>query len=106
MGAGVRGHNEPSNIHICWEGGLERATGPNVGVWNPTPEQEATLVKLLHNIKKRHPSMKEVVGHKDLAASECPGLPRGGVAQWWAEKQKAQVPSNWLITLIKAIFGR
>jgi hypothetical protein len=85
IGAHVGGHNS-GNIGICWEGGLDHATGPNVGVWNITPEQEATLIHLLHNIQKRHPSCKNIVGHIDLAPSQCPGLPKGGVAQWWKEK--------------------
>jgi len=85
LGAHVSGHNS-GTIGICFEGGLERATGPNVGVWNPTPEQEETLIHLLNNIMKRHPTIKRVVGHIDLAPSQCPGLPKGAVEQWWAEK--------------------
>ena len=84
-GAHVRGHNS-GTIGICWTGGLDRASGPNVGVWNPTPEQEETLVKLIRDIQKRHPDAKRVVGHKDLVATECPGLPKGGVAAWWSDR--------------------
>jgi hypothetical protein len=85
LGAHVRGYNN-NTIGICWEGGLERETGPNVGVWNPTEAQEATLIQLLHNIQKRHPSCKNVVGHIDVGPSQCPGLPKGGVEKWWKEK--------------------
>jgi hypothetical protein len=85
LGAHVRGNNS-GTIGICWAGGLERTSGPNVGVWNPTPQQETVLVQLIHDIQKRHPSATRVIGHKDLVATECPGLPAGGVAQWWKEK--------------------
>ncbi len=85
IGAHVGGKNS-NRLGICWEGGIERDTGPNVGVWNISPEQEATLIDLLHNIQKRHPSCKNIVGHIDLAPSQCPGLPKGGVAEWWKEK--------------------
>ena len=83
LGAHVRGHNS-GTIGICWAGGLERSSGPNVGVWNPTEAQEQTLIQLIRDIQKRHPDAKRVIGHKALAPTECPGLPKGGVAEWWA----------------------
>jgi hypothetical protein len=42
------------------------------------------MVQLIRDIQKRWPDAKRVVGHKDLVATECPGLPKGGVAKWWA----------------------
>lgn len=105
MGAGVRGHNGADIVHICWEGGLERATGPNKGVWNPTPEQEATLIRLLTDMKKRHPKLKTVVGHIDLAPTQCPGLPKGGVAKWW-EENKPKEAKHWIVQLILQLLGR
>jgi N-acetylmuramoyl-L-alanine amidase len=91
LGAHVRGHNS-GTIGICWAGGLDRNTGPNVGVWNPTPEQEACMVRLIRDIQARHPGATRVVGHNDLVATLCPGLPKGGVAQWWA-RQSAPKPA-------------
>ena len=85
MGAHVGGHNS-GTLGICFEGGLERATGPNVGVWNPTPEQEETLITLINNILQRHPTITRVVGHIDLDNTQCPGVPKGAVEKWWAEK--------------------
>jgi N-acetylmuramoyl-L-alanine amidase len=85
LGAHVRGHNS-GTIGICWAGGLDRASGPNVGVWNPTPAQEAAMVQLIRDIQKRWPDAKRVIGHKDLVPTECPGLPKGGVAEWWAKQ--------------------
>jgi N-acetyl-anhydromuramyl-L-alanine amidase AmpD len=82
LGAHVKNHNS-GTIGICFAGGLERATGANVGVWNPTPEQEQTMVELIRNIKKRWPDVRRVVGHRNLGPSQCPG--RDDVAAWWAE---------------------
>lgn len=84
LGAHVRGHNDRT-IGICFAGGLERETGPDVGVWNPTPEQEATMVQLIHDIQRRWPMAKKVVGHRNLVATQCPG--RDGVPAWWSAKQ-------------------
>ncbi len=82
LGAHVKGHNS-GTIGICFAGGIERNTGPNVGVWNPTPEQEKTMLQLIADIQRRHPSARKVVGHRNLGPSQCPG--RDDVAQWWAE---------------------
>ena len=106
LGAHVRGHNS-GTIGICWAGGLERSSGPNVGVWNPTPEQEATMVQLIRDIQQRHPDAKRVIGHKDLVPTECPGLPKGGVAEWWvAQSTKRPAPqtaTNGLGALIRRL---
>ena len=97
MGAGVRGHNGPNIIHICWAGGLDQQYGKNKGVWNPSPAQEECLVRLIKDIQKRHPRAKKVVGHIDLGPSQCPGLPKGGVAKWWASKNTTNsFLSSWL----------
>jgi N-acetylmuramoyl-L-alanine amidase len=106
MGAGVTGHNGANIIHICWAGGLERATGPNKGVWNISPTQEDRLVRLIRDIQKRHPSATHVVGHIDLGTSQCPGLPKGGVAKWWASKNPEPVKTNWLMAFLQTVFKR
>ena len=112
LGAHVRGHNS-GTIGICWAGGLDRATGANVGVWNPTQAQIDCMVRLIHDIQGRWPDARRVVGHNDLAATECPGLPRGGVARWWAEHARsapsAPAPSTTplaaMFRTLAAIFG-
>ena len=102
--AGAKGHNT-GYIHICFEGGLERATGPNVGVWNPTPEQDGNMVELIRNIQKRWPKAKTVTGHRNLsgAATQCPG--RDDVAAWWASEQKIAKPANPFLAFILSLFG-
>ena len=80
LGAHVHNHNTGS-IGICCAGGIERATGPNVGVDNRTTAQKAATVALIRELLTRYPSAK-VVGHRDLGATQCPGF---DAARWWAE---------------------
>lgn len=80
QGAHVKNQNS-GKIGICCVGGLERATGVNVGVDNRTPAQIQALGNLVSEILARHPGAK-VVGHRDLAATQCPAY---DAAAWWAE---------------------
>lgn len=83
LGAHVKGQNT-GKIGLCYAGGLERKSGPNVGVANMTPEQEKALVARIKELKKKWPNAK-VVGHRDLAATQCPGF---DVASWWKKHEK------------------
>jgi N-acetylmuramoyl-L-alanine amidase len=78
VGAHVRGMNT-GKIGVCVVGGLDRATGPNVGVDNRTPAQIAAQIKLTRQILARHPGAL-VVGHRDLVATQCPAY---DAAAWW-----------------------
>jgi N-acetylmuramoyl-L-alanine amidase len=102
-GAHVGGQNT-GKIGICYAGGLERDTGPNVGVWNPTPAQEAAMIAEIRALKERWPDA-EVVGHRDLAPSQCPG---GDVRAWWARANQPVQASiiTGLIRVIAALFTR
>ena len=79
VGAHVSGHNTGS-LGICCIGGIERATGPDVGVDNRTEAQKAATVKLVRELLAKHPGA-QVVGHRDLGATQCPGF---DVRSWWA----------------------
>lgn len=79
VGAHVGGQNT-GKIGIAWAGGIDRSTGSNVGVDNMTPEQNESLIWLIRDLLARYPGAK-VVGHKDLAATQCPGF---DVPVWWA----------------------
>ncbi|WP_277022297.1 N-acetylmuramoyl-L-alanine amidase [Paracoccus hibiscisoli] len=79
VGAHVSGHNTGS-LGICCIGGIERSTGPNVGVDNRTEAQKAATVKLVRELLQKHPGA-EVLGHRDLGATQCPGF---DVRSWWA----------------------
>lgn len=88
VGAHVGGQNT-GKIGICCAGGLDRATGPNKGVDNRTPAQIDAQIKLIRECLKRHPGAK-VVGHRDLAPTQCPGF---DVQSWWAQVQKKKQPT-------------
>jgi N-acetyl-anhydromuramyl-L-alanine amidase AmpD len=81
-GAHVRGMNT-GKIGVCVVGGLDRTTGPNVGVDNRTSAQIAAQIKLTREILARHPGA-HVVGHRDLVATQCPAY---DAAAWWASVQ-------------------
>ena len=67
-GAHVVGHNKHS-IGICYEGGLD-VEGNEVDT--RTPEQKATLRKLLEQLHEQFPNAL-IVGHRDLnPGKECP----------------------------------
>lgn len=87
VGAHVGGQNS-GKIGICCIGGTERATGPNVGVDNRTPAQIEAQIKLIRELLKRYPGA-QIVGHRDLAPTQCPGF---DVATWWAGVQHKKRP--------------
>lgn len=78
VGAHVAGQNS-GKIGICCIGGCNRATGPNKGVDNRTPAQIKAQIALIKTLLARHPKAK-VVGHRDLASTQCPGF---DVIPWW-----------------------
>jgi N-acetyl-anhydromuramyl-L-alanine amidase AmpD len=80
-GVHVRGHNT-GTIGVCAVGGLRRATGTHLGHDTRTPAQKATLARLVSDIIARHPGITRVLGHRDLAATQCPAY---DVAAWWRE---------------------
>lgn len=86
VGAHVSGHNAHT-LGITCVGGIERATGPNVGVDNRTDAQKAATIKLLHELLTRHPKAR-ITGHRDMpgAATQCPGF---DAATWWTANQAA-----------------
>ena len=88
VGAHVGGQNT-GKIGISWIGGLERATGANRGVDNRTAAQSESLIRLIRECLQRYPGAK-VVGHRDLAATQCPGF---DVPAWWARVQGDKAPA-------------
>lgn len=100
LGAHVGAQNT-GKIGICWAGGLDRATGPDHGVNNMTREQEKSLIALIWDILTRHPGA-EVVGHLDLAATQCPGF---DVRTWWAGVSAAPVKPKPTAAIIAALFA-
>lgn len=88
VGAHVGGQNT-GKIGICCAGGLDHATGPNKGADNRTRAQISAQIELIRNCLKRYPGAK-VVGHRDLAPTQCPGF---DVQAWWAQVQKKKQPT-------------
>lgn len=82
VGAHVKGHNEDS-LGIVLVGGLRRETGPDIGVDTRTPEQKASAKMLVSKIMEFFP-IKEVRGHMDVAATQCPAYDAGA---WWQSVQ-------------------
>lgn len=60
--AQVQGHNANS-IGICYEGGSSKTGGPED---NRTPEQKASLLKLLKELKGKFKDAK-ICGHRDFS---------------------------------------
>lgn len=88
-GAHVGGQNT-GKIGLCWAGGLDRSTGPNVGVNNMTQAQERALIAEIRSLKEKHPQAI-VCGHRDLAATQCPGF---DVPAWWARVSAPEKPAK------------
>jgi N-acetylmuramoyl-L-alanine amidase len=88
VGAHVAGHNTGS-LGICCIGGIERATGPNFGVDNRTEAQKDATILLVQDLLRKHPNA-QVVGHRDLSPTQCPGF---DVRPWWASV-KDQEPAG------------
>jgi N-acetylmuramoyl-L-alanine amidase len=92
VGAHVGGQNS-GKIGICCAGGLNRATGASRGVDNRTAAQVNAMTILIRGILRRHPGAK-VVGHRDLAATQCPGF---DAASWWAKVDKLPAPEPTVV---------
>lgn len=107
QGAGAVGFNSRNIVHIAWAGGIDRETGRNVGVWNINPVQEQALIRLIKNIEDRAGNNVRVIGHIDVAATDCPGLPRGGVEKWWAKhsSRKSLASSRTVVGSVAGTVG-
>lgn len=79
VGAHSQGENDIS-IGVCYEGGV-RLAAPNVGFDSRTPEQIASLEKVIWELLDRFPGAI-VKGHRDMpgAATQCPGF---DATAWW-----------------------
>lgn len=67
MGCHASGHNARS-IGICYIGGLDaRDTNGRMIKDTRTPQQKAALVKLIKELKKKYPTIRSVIGHRDTS---------------------------------------
>jgi N-acetylmuramoyl-L-alanine amidase len=79
LGSHVKGQNS-GKIGCVAVGGLRRETGPERGVDTRTPAQKIAQRELTERLIREFPTVKRVCGHRDLAATQCPGY---DVASWW-----------------------
>lgn len=71
---GVKGYNSTA-VNVAYMGGID-AQGKAVD--NRTPEQKASLVKLLKELKGRYPKA-EILGHRDIS----PDTNGNGIVDSW-----------------------
>lgn len=64
IGAHCKGYNEMS-IGICAIGNMQKDNMPSA--------QKESIIKLIKEIREYYPSITDIVGHRDLAATDCPG---------------------------------
>lgn len=104
VGAHVGGQNQ-GKIGICVVGGLKRGHGNKVGFDTRTKAQLIAQEKLIWELLEKFPGA-EVVGHKDLAATLCPGY---DVPTWWQsvierkEKEKNGNPWAALVAFVQGL---
>lgn len=65
-------------IGICLIGG-HGSSATDSFEKNYTPEQDATLRKMIASLKDKHPTISKVTGHNDYANKACPGFK---VSRW------------------------
>jgi N-acetylmuramoyl-L-alanine amidase len=88
-GSHVGGQNT-GKLGCVYIGGLKRATGPNIGFDTRTDAQKRAMTALTLDMLTRYPTIQRVVGHMDLAATQCPGF---DVRAWWGTV-KSGIPVN------------
>ena len=77
VGVHTKSHNMRS-IGICYEGGLDaKDTNGRMIKDTRTPEQEASLIKIIKDVKSRHKGIKTVMGHRDTS----PDLNHNGIIE-------------------------
>lgn len=72
---GVRGHNSDS-INVCYVGGVDLTRSNHPPVDNRTPQQKASLLSLLKDLRLRYPRAR-IYGHRDFAPKACPSFDAG-----------------------------
>jgi N-acetylmuramoyl-L-alanine amidase len=80
-GAHVKDQNT-KNLGLVYVGGLLPGSDGTVGHDTRTREQRQTMQEWTRELLTQYPTIKRVVGHLDLAPTQCPAF---DVGQWWTE---------------------
>jgi N-acetylmuramoyl-L-alanine amidase len=97
QGAHSQGEND-SSIGVCFEGGVRRSD-VHTGFDSRTPEQLATMIKVIDRLQLRYTG-SVVKGHRDMpeAATQCPGF---NATLWWdsvvTERNKPTETSSYKV---------
>lgn len=67
-GAHALGWNQRA-VGICYVGGYDNAGHP---CDSRTPQQRSALIRLILRLKKEHPGLVRIFGHRDVARKDCP----------------------------------
>lgn len=62
-------------VGICYIGGYDEKGRP---ADTRTPQQRSALLRLILRLKKEHPTLVRILGHRDVARKECPCFDAGG----------------------------
>jgi N-acetylmuramoyl-L-alanine amidase len=80
-GSHVKGQNT-GKLGFVYVGGLKPGSEAAHGFDTRTREQKATMLEITRRMLTQFPTVKRVVGHMDLAPTQCPAF---DVGQWWEE---------------------
>lgn len=83
VGAGVR-HRNSGKVHLCYVGGI--AADGTEGVDTRTNDQSYAMWAFTRDLMRANPSIRRVVGHRDLAPTQCPGFDAGAAFRSWLSK--------------------
>jgi N-acetylmuramoyl-L-alanine amidase len=72
-GAHVRGYNA-NTVGITYVGGLKPGTAGKIGYDTRTSAQKIAIRGQCARLLKKYPSIRWILGHKDLAPTQCPGF--------------------------------
>ena len=67
-GAHAQGWNHRA-VGICYIGGYDAKGRP---ADTRTPQQRSALISLILRLKREHPTLVRILGHRDVARKECP----------------------------------
>ena len=99
QGAHVKGRNK-GTIGIALFGGHGSASDDQF-FDNFTFEQDIALRKLIADLQKRFPTIREITGHNRYANKACPGF---DVESWFKQGNRRKNDTNNLLKMLLSLF--